>query len=189
MVAESTHNDREDGWLVVWTESRAERKVGQRISAQGIEHWVPAVTERHRWSDRWKEVVVPLFPGYVFARAGAVHASRLLRVPGVLTLVKAGGRPAMLTNGFVQSLRRALLNPGVEAVAQAAPHDYCIDDEVVVQEGPLTGLRGVVRQLRSGAQLVIWVQQIGRGVGFRIGAGLVARRAAGCHGGIVATTL
>ena len=189
MVSESTHNDRDDGWLVVWTESRAERKVGERISAHGIEHWVPVVSERHRWSDRWKDVLVPLFPGYVFARAGAVQVGRLLRVPGVLTLVKAGGQPAMLTNAFVQSLRHALVNPGVEAVAQAAPHQYCVDDEVVVQEGPLTGMRGVVTQLRSGAQLVIWVQQLGRGVAFRISSGLVARRAAGYHGPIVATTL
>jgi hypothetical protein len=44
---------------------------------------------------------------------------------------------------------------------------------VIVQEGPLKGVRGVVRERRSGRQLVIWVSEIGRGVAFTIGAVLV----------------
>ena len=54
--------ERNNGWLVIWTESRAEKKVASRIAAQGMESWLPTITERHRWSDRWREVVLPLFP-------------------------------------------------------------------------------------------------------------------------------
>lgn len=72
-------SERKD-WLVLWTESRAEKKVAERIAAQGIEAWLPTVTERHRWSDRWRTVVLPLFPGYLFAR-GAAHVHRVLRTP------------------------------------------------------------------------------------------------------------
>jgi len=42
-----------------------------------------------------------------------------------------------------------------------------------VQEGALKGVRGVVRERRSGRQLVIWVSEIGRGVAFTIGSALV----------------
>jgi len=44
---------------------------------------------------------------------------------------------------------------------------------VIVQEGALKGVRGVVRERRSGRQLVIWVSEIGRGVAFTIGPALV----------------
>lgn len=163
------------GWFVVWTESRAERKVASRIEAQGIESWMPTLTERHRWSDRWKNVIMPLFPGYLFARGQSTELHRLLRTPGVLTVVKSGDRPALLSDSFIASLREAL--DCAESVAKAVTerHDYVIDEEVIVQEGPLAGLRGVVQQFRGARHLVIWVQEVGRGVAFTIGAALVAR--------------
>jgi transcription antitermination factor NusG len=162
-------------WLVIWTESRAEKKVASRIAAQGIESWLPTVTERHRWSDRWREVVLPLFPGYLFARSGSAQLHRLLRTPGVLTVVKAGEKPAMLSDSFVGALRRAVDCSGLVAESVSAPHDYKTDDEIIIQEGPLAGLRGVVRQLRGARHLVVWVKEVGRGVAFTIGATLVAR--------------
>ena len=163
-------------WLVLWTESRAEKKVAERIAAQGIEAWLPTVTERHRWSDRWRNVVLPLFPGYLFAR-GSTHVHRILRTPGVLTIVKSGAGPALLSDGFVSSLRRAVEKSGLPIEPVQNAHDYRVDDEVIVQEGPLAGLRGVVRQLRGARHLVVWVPEVGRGVAFTVGASLVVRAA------------
>lgn len=169
-------NNPAEGWLVVWTEARAEKKVASRIVAQGFESWMPAVVERHRWSDRWKEVVLPLFPGYLFARGSLNHLHRLLRTPGVLTVVKAGAKPAVLSESFVSSLRTALEIPEMEAKPVSERQNYSVDDEVVVQSGPLAGLRGVVQQLRGGRHLVIWVNEMGRGVALTIGSALVARQ-------------
>ena len=167
--------ERNNGWLVIWTESRAEKKVASRIAAQGMESWLPTITERHRWSDRWREVVLPLFPGYLFARHDATLVHRVLRTPGVLSIVKAGSRPALLSDTFVHSLRRAVEQSGVVAEPVLDQHDYRVDDEVIVQDGPLAGLRGVVRQLRGARHLVVWVAEVGRGVAFTVGAALVAR--------------
>ena len=87
-----------DSWFVIWTESRAEKKVEARIAALGLSPWLPTVRERHRWSDRWREVVCPLFPGYLFARTRSVEWHKVLGTPGVLTVVKHGGGPALLTD-------------------------------------------------------------------------------------------
>ena len=162
-----------DGWFVVWTESRAEKKVESRVSALGMEPWLPTVTERHRWSDRWRDVEAPLFPGYLFARPAAGWQV-VLRTRGVLTVVKSGGKPAVVSDGFVQDLREAIRRGGdaVKPLPETAAFEP--GDEVIVQEGPLCGVRGVVRELRGGRQLIIWVSAIGRGVAFNIGAALVA---------------
>jgi transcription antitermination factor NusG len=161
-----------DSWFVIWTESRAEKRVEQRIAALGLSPWLPTVKERHRWSDRWREVIIPLFPGYLFARARSVEWHKVLRTPGVLTVVKHEGRPALLADSFVTGLREAIERVG----AAPEPVDYSPGDEVViVQEGPLKGLRGVVSERRSGRQLVIWVSQIGRGVAFTLGSALVMK--------------
>jgi transcription antitermination factor NusG len=171
-----------DQWFVIWTESRAEKKVEQRIAALGLAPWLPIVKERHRWSDRWREVECPLFPGYLFARAATANWNQVLRTPGVLTVVKEGGKPALLTDSFITSLRDAIGRAGAagaapEAVTESV--DYAPGDEVIVQDGALAGVRGIVRERRSGRQLVMWVAEIGRGVAFTIGSALVKPAPAG----------
>jgi transcription antitermination factor NusG len=163
-----------DSWFVIWTESRAEKKVEARIAALGLSPWLPTVKERHRWSDRWREVVCPLFPGYLFARARSVDWHKVLRTPGVLTVIKQEGRPALLADRLVADLRDAIERNGVAPEPVVEPMDFRPGDGVViVQEGPLKGVRGVVCERRSGRQLVIWVSEIGRGVAFTIGSALV----------------
>jgi transcription antitermination factor NusG len=166
--------ERQKGpWFVIWAESRAEKQVAKRLSALGLSAWLPIVRERHRWSDRWREVELPLFPGYLFARAGIGDWSRILRTPGVLTVITENGKPAGLTDSFIDSLRDAITRDGAvpERVEEVAA--YVPGDEVIVQEGALRGVRGVVRERRGARQLVLWVREIGRGVAFTIGSSLV----------------
>src|SRR5258706_14902926 len=120
-----------DSWFVIWTESRAEKKVEARIAAMGLSAWLPTVKERRRWSDRWREVVSPLFPGYLFARARSVEWHKVLRTPGVLTVVKQGARPALLADGFVARLRDAVERNGTAAEAVCEVEDYRPGDEVI----------------------------------------------------------
>jgi len=160
-------------WFVIWAESRAEKKVEQRLAALGLTPWLPKVTERHRWSDRWRDVECPLFPGYLFARGASADWRQILTTPGVLTVVKERGRPALLSNAFVTSLRDAIERDGAapEPINEAAA--YAPGDEVIVQEGVLVGVRGVVQERRGRRSLVIWVAEIGRGVAFTIGSATV----------------
>src|ERR1035437_2853981 len=162
-----------DPWFVIWAESRAEKKVEKRMAALGLSPWLPIVKERHRWSDRWREVECPLLPGYLFARAATADWHRILRTPGVLTVITERGKPALLADSFVASLRDAIGREGAAPEAVTESVDYVPGDEVIVQEGVLSGVRGIVRERRSGRQLVLWVAEIGRGVAFTIGSALV----------------
>jgi transcriptional antiterminator RfaH len=162
-----------DGWIVIWAEARAEKQVARRVQAIGLECWLPSVKQRRRWSDRWKEIETPLFPGYLFARTPMSAWSRVLRIPGVLSVVKQGRLPAVLSDRFIEALRDAISRDGSspEPVTDCGP--FHPGDEVIVQDGALRGVRGVVRERRSGRQLVIWVAEISRGVAFTIGSALV----------------
>lgn len=162
-----------DPWFVIWAESRAEKKVTQRISAMGLEAWLPLVKERHCWSDRWREVECPLFPEYLFARTTNANWHAILRTPGVLTVVKEKGKPALLADSFVTCLRDVIGREGAMPEPVTERVDYAPGDEVIVQEGVLSGVRGIVRERRGGRQLVIWVAEIGRGVAFTLGAASV----------------
>lgn len=165
--------DEAGSWVVIWAESRAEKKVEQRIATLGLSTWLPTVTERHRWSDRWRDVECPLFPGYLFAQATRADWHRILQTPGVLTVVKDGAKPAVLANNFIASLKEAIKNAAFAPESVTRSVDYAPGDEVVVLDGALRGVRGTIRERRNGRQLVLWVAAIGRGVAFTIGSAMV----------------
>lgn len=168
-----THSLDSKAWFVIWTESRSEKRVEQRISALGLAAWLPVLKERRRWSDRWREVEIPLFPGYLFVQANIADWSRILRTPGVLTVVKERGRPAPLADSLVESLRNGI-QEGMSVEPVMEPITYSPGQEVIVQDGALRGARGTVRECKGARQLVLWVEDIGRGVAFTIGSALVA---------------
>jgi transcription antitermination factor NusG len=163
-----------DPWYVVWSEARAEKKVAERLAAGGFEVWLPTVQERHRWSDRWKTVTRPLFPGYLFAATGGLGYVPLLKTPGVLTLVKEGLKPAALSRDYVSGLQRIIANPDL-AVEPLPVEQFVPGDEVLVREGPLAGFRGQVVELRGTRKLVVWVGTVGRGILCTLGDASVAR--------------
>ncbi|MEM0964202.1 MAG: transcription termination/antitermination NusG family protein, partial [Bacteroidota bacterium] len=55
-------------WRAFTVRARSEKRVADRLSAAGIETFLPLRRALRQWSDRKKWVEVPLFSGYVFAR-------------------------------------------------------------------------------------------------------------------------
>ena len=58
--------DSEAHWYVLLTRPLHEKVVAERLSALGIENWLPVQKIRRRWSDRMKTITVPVISGMVF---------------------------------------------------------------------------------------------------------------------------
>lgn len=63
-------------WFVIQVRPRYEKIVASVLRAKGYEEFLPLHTARRRWSDRTKELEVPLFPGYLFCRLDPWRGSR-----------------------------------------------------------------------------------------------------------------
>jgi transcription antitermination factor NusG len=163
-------------WLAVWTKPRAERVAAEMLEVRGVPVWLPTITVRRRWSDRWKDVQVPIFPGYLFAQAEMGSWPELLRVQGVLTVVKQGRVPAWLRDHQMFELRSAVERIGLGEEPEVV-EDYEVGERVRVIDGPLAGLIGIVREKRGRRRLLVGVEQIGRAVSLSIGAARVERAA------------
>jgi hypothetical protein len=87
---------------LVWPE------VEGRLAALGLTPRLPLVRERHRWSDRWRDLCVSLFPSYLLAEADGDGWRSVLRTPRVLTQLKEAGKPKRLSDESVQGLRAAI---------------------------------------------------------------------------------
>src|SRR5689334_5202487 len=74
---------------------------------KGIPHYLPIVTEVHKWSDRTKKVEMPLFSCYVFVQVIATNAARVkvLTSDGVIRFIGQNGEGTAIPEEQINSVR------------------------------------------------------------------------------------
>lgn len=128
---------------MIYVNSRAEKKVAERLHDKGIQVYVPLKRERKQWSDRLKWVESPLINGYVFVKPENLQRDKVLEVPGVLQYVKYNGTDAIVREIEIEALR-SIESKGYFVEGHFGS-DLKAGDEAVIQAGPFKGLRGSVQ--------------------------------------------
>jgi transcription antitermination factor NusG len=77
-------------WHAFHVRTRFEKVVSRHLLGEGYEEFLPLYNRTSRWSDRTKQLELPLFPGYVFCRFNPVHRMPILTIPGVNAIVGIG---------------------------------------------------------------------------------------------------
>src|ERR1041384_7208080 len=80
-------------WYAVQLKTRFEKVVALHLRGKGYEQYLPTYRSRRQWSDRIKEIELPLFPGYIFCKFDVTDRFPLLVIPGVRSVVSFGGAP------------------------------------------------------------------------------------------------
>lgn len=88
--------------------SRSEKKVAVALSRKGFEVFLPTFQVKRRWSDRTKEVELPLFPCYMFCRFRARDQLTVVSTPHVLFGVGADPHPVPVPDSEIDILKRLL---------------------------------------------------------------------------------
>ncbi len=154
-------------WFAVRTRSRHEKLVVEQLSAKDITHFLPLIETKSRWSDRWKLVHVPLFPGYLFTRITLVQRIEILETRGVVEMVGSNGKPWPVPSDEVEAVRIAL-----ESKLKCDPYPYLKEGmQVEVVKGPLKDFRGILVKKHKRHKLILSVSLIGRSVSVEINAG------------------
>jgi transcription antitermination factor NusG len=155
-----------DQWLALRTRSRHEKKVASEIAAKGISSFLPMVTRKHRWSDRVKEVELPLFPCYVFVRTDTSAEKRVcvLRTLGAVGFIGNNGRGTPIPDEQIESVR-SILQQGVPFT----PYPYLsVNQRVRIRGGCLDGVEGVLLAKNADQSLIVSIDLIQRSVAIRV---------------------
>ncbi len=99
-------------WFAITTRSRHEKMVVEQLDRQRIESFLPLVKQIHKWSDRQKEVELPLFSGYTFVRLifGSPDRLRVLKTYGVAGFVGMGGMATAVPEAQIENVKTLLAN-------------------------------------------------------------------------------
>lgn len=150
---------------------RRECLVHEFLLAKGYESFLPLYKCRRQWSDRIKDLELPLFPGYLFCRFNLYHRLPILQTPGILCIVGIGKSPVPISEGEISAVRSV-----VEARLPAQPWPFLQTGQTVrLRCGPLAGLDGIVVQLKSSCRLVVSIKLLQRSVAAEIDSAWVER--------------
>ena len=134
------------------------------MEERGIEHFLPLYQARRHWNKRAPVTLdLPLFPNYLFVRAG--QKASLLSVPGVLSIVGTDRHPWPLPDREIQAFRSAM------GVCEFEPHHLLTNgDRVLIKRGPLAGMYGVLVRKKSSLRVVLTVEVINSSVAVEVDA-------------------
>lgn len=133
-------------WYAVYTKPRWEKKVHGLLTERGLVSYCPLNKVRKKWSDRIKLTEEPLFKSYVFVQIGEEEQLQVRMISGVLNFVYWNGKPAIVKESEIQTIRRFLNEfEDVEVV----PVNLQANQEVMVRKGLLMNRTGRVRRLMN----------------------------------------
>ncbi|TXD56699.1 UpxY family transcription antiterminator [Polaribacter sp. IC066] len=127
-------------WYALHTNSRAEKQVHERLQKQGYESFLPLITTVKQWSDRKKKVVVPLISSYVFMQGTAKDLLAVVKVQGVVAVLKHLGKPAIVQEVEINNLK--ILTKNSEGTKKVDAFKLANLTNVEVIAGPFIGLKG-----------------------------------------------
>jgi transcription antitermination factor NusG len=147
-------------WFAVRVSSKHERMVIQVLQYKDHETFLPLYKVRRRWSDRFKVIDAPLFPGYIFCRIDPGNQYPVLTTPGVVQLVGFGKTPAPVEESEIAALRAI-----VDSNLPARPWPYLREGQRIrIEYGPLTGVEGILLKFKNQNRLVASLTLLQRSV-------------------------
>ena len=163
-VTEADSPKTDFSWYAVRLRSNFERCASQIFQEKGFATFLPMHRTRRVWSDRTKEVEVPLFPGYTFCRFDPLHKMPILTTPGVVSILESSTGPIPIDEHEIEAVRK-LLASGLPV----GPWPFLREGQsVIVERGPFSGVEGLIITLKNRYQLVVSVSLLQRSVAVEI---------------------
>jgi transcription antitermination factor NusG len=151
----------EKRWLAAYVKMHHEKRVRDRLTAMGIENFLPVQEEVRQWSDRKKKVERVLIPMMIFVRVDTQEQRSVITHPSVLRYLTLRGEHTPTEIPAEQMERfRFMLDHSDSAVSFSAG-DLQPGEKVRVIKGPLAGLEGELITVEGKSKIAIRIHQLG----------------------------
>lgn len=144
-------------WYVLYTKSRCEKAVAEKLASSGIEVYCPLLKRKKLWSDRWKWVEEPLFRSYCFVRLEDYDKDKVFTAKGVVRYLHYCGKPAIVRDNELELLKNWLNEYDHDRIHSSAFREH---DKVFLKTGVLIDQKAEVVS-QSGNYLILFLESLG----------------------------
>lgn len=131
-------------WYALYTKPRWEKKVAKELEELGFTTYCPMVTEVRQWSDRKKKVTFPLFKSYVFIKLSEKERHVVFQVPGVVQYLYWLGKPAVVREAEIETIRTWLEDDRVEDIEV---NHLSAGDKLIISKGAFKGREAIISEV------------------------------------------
>ncbi len=151
-------------WYAVYTKPRGEKKLRDALNKKSIETYLPLLSEKKKWSDRYKIISSPLFASYLFVKIDLHQDSlRILQEPNSVQFVHYSGKPARIDDETIEMIRLFL---------DEYPDKIKIEQEaklrkgniLEIKRGPFAGRKVTVEKVKNEYYVVVQLPMLNRTV-------------------------
>lgn len=155
-------------WHVIYTRSRAEKKVQEELSLKNIESFLPLQKKLRQWKDRKKWIEMPLMSGYCFVNISRKEYDMVLQSTNVVSYVRFEGKAAVIPERQIDTLKQMLKQYDFEV--NVTNESFAPGKKVEVIDGPMIGLQGELVKAWGKNKFIIRFNQISSVVSVEIPA-------------------
>jgi len=164
-------------WYLVRTKPNAEATAQVNLDRQGYKVYFPRLAQSLPSRGRWRERVVPLFPGYLFLRLdeGRQPLAPVRSTLGVSCAVRFGPSYAIVPDDVIRDLR-ARANPETGMHRLNLPARLAPGACVRILAGPFDGLEGIFQRESGSDRAIVLLTVLGQTASVGVPVGNVVPR-------------
>ena len=138
-------------WYAVYTKPKREDAVAGSLENAGIEVFNPRLKQKKYMQGAYRNKISPLFPCYVFVKFEPETTSHMIKYTRGVKRVVGGDFPWPVSDEVIDLIR----NQEEDGIIAIKPPDLKYGDSVAINDGPLSGLRGIFEKELNGQERVV----------------------------------
>lgn len=153
-------------WYAVFTVPQNEKSAARHLHLRDIESFVPTYQSVRIWRNRQRaQLLLPLFPSYLFVRIRNRERGKVLGTPGVLRIVGNNREAVPIPDATIEFLRSDFCGSKIEPY-----RELVVGQKVRICSGPMCGLQGVLVRKNNNLRFVLTIDLINQHAAVEIGA-------------------
>lgn len=151
-----------NNWYILYTFPNLEKKICKELTKKRIESYLPLQKVIRQRSDRKKELQIPMFPNYIFINTTEKDRFKLLDIGGIIRYITFDGKPAVVSKEEISHIKKF-----EETSFEVEPH-LVSGDQVLITEGPFTGMKGKLFYKKGKERVGIHLNAINHSVSIEV---------------------
>lgn len=152
----------EPKWYVLYTRPKAEKKLKQNLDKMSISSYLPLLKVKKKWSDRYKWLDIPLFPGYIFVKIiYPIDSLKILKDPNSVSFVFFQGTPASIQEEEIEMIQ-IFLNEYPDKVRVEEGKLLQEGNEVELISGPFAGRKAIIEKVKKSYNIILRIPSLNK---------------------------